>query len=142
MDTSQTTLFILSAERPELSDEDNAARTSELDKQLSALVMPVVAVPAKGVWNGQSEANFMARVPSGDDAAISLLRNLARSYGQDAVLEVQGRHAWIVFLNSQNGDVTEYAGRWRKSSKDEVEVKGLDYTYIPALDEYYTIFKA
>ena len=97
--------FIISAERFNLTKEENAQRT--LDMVATFLREGVDFIACHGVYKGTAERSFMvmdAGLPAG------LIERLAREYEQESVLEVRSFESTLVYFDGETKP--EYLGRF------------------------------
>lgn len=86
---------IFSAERENLSKEENAARTQFAARQLTQA--GISAVPVRGKYLGTAEHAFL--VFDIDQSTVDTVDRLARIYDQETVLHVDGaRRAYLEYL--------------------------------------------
>lgn len=115
MREQQTPFVLLSAERPNWSDEVNKGRTEFLRHQLIARKAEFLRVD--GNYKGRAEASFLVLTPNGtDDAQFTNAVQLARRYGQESILYVASdRSAYLIEIAGpefpQGREVT-YVGNW------------------------------
>ena len=113
--------FIISAERFNLSKEENAQRTVAMAATL--LREGVDFIACHGVYKGTAERSFMV-IGAGLPTAC-LIARLAKAYEQESVLEVREREATLVYSNDAK---SEYLGQFTPHNSD---VTGLEaYTKI------------
>lgn len=113
--------FIISAERFNLSKEENAQRTMAMTATL--LLEGVDFMACQGVYKGTAERSFMVidhGLPAG------LIERLAKAYEQESVLEVRELKATLVYFDGRTKP--EYLGYFGPHRGD---VEGLEaYTKI------------
>ena len=114
--------FIISAERFNLSQEENTQRT--MDMAVTLLHEGVDFIACHGVYKGTAERSFMVM-----DAGLQtscLIDRLARAYEQESVLEVRELKATLVYFGVKTKP--EYLGYFGPHDGD---VDGLEaYTKI------------
>ena len=113
--------FIISAERFNLSKEENAKRTMAMVATLLHEGADFIA--CHGVYKGTAERSFMV-MDSG--LPIGLIEHLAKAYEQESVLEVRELKATLVYFDGETKP--EYLGHFVQHDGD---VDGLEaYTKI------------
>lgn len=95
--------FIISAERFNLSKEENAQRTMAMAATLLHEGADFIA--CHGVYKGTAERSFM--VMDAGAATACLIELLAQDYEQESVLEVRDMKATLVYFD---GTKPEYLG--------------------------------
>lgn len=114
--------FIISAERFNLTKEENAQRTLAMAEALLREGLDFIA--CHGVYKGTAERSFMV-MGSGLPTACFIER-LAKKYEQESVLEVRELEATLVYFDGRTKP--EHIGRFTPYDGD---VSGLDaYTKI------------
>ncbi len=123
--------FIISAERFNLSKEENAQRTT--DMVATMLLEDAAFLACQGVYKGTAERSFL--VMDGGLQTACLIARLAKEYEQESVLEVREREATLVYFDGETKP--EYLGYFGQHDGD---VDGLDaYTRIG--NEIYVVTK-
>lgn len=113
--------FIISAERFNLSKEENAQRTMAMVATL--LHEGANFIACQGVYKGTAERSFIV-VDSG--LPIGLIERLAKAYEQESVLEVRSFESSLVYFDGKTKP--EYLGRFEPHTGP---VSGLDaYTKV------------
>lgn len=113
--------FIISAERFNLSKDENAQRTMTMGATLLHEGADFIA--CHGVYKGTAERSFM--VMGTDLATTCLIELLAKAYEQESVLEVRDMKATLVYFD---GTKPEYLGYF---GLHEGDVDGLEaYTKV------------
>lgn len=97
--------YIISAERFNLTKEENAQRT--LDMVATFLREGVDFIACQGVYKGTAERSFMV-LDSGLPAG--LIERLAQAYEQESVLEVRELEATLVYFDGKTKP--EHLGRF------------------------------
>ena len=114
--------FIISAERFNLTKEENAQRTLAMVATL--LLEGVDFIACHGVYKGTAERSFM--VMGTDLQTTCLIDRLARVFDQESVLEVRKLKATLVYFDGKTKP--EYLGHFGPYDGD---VDGLEaYTKI------------
>lgn len=114
--------FIISAERFNLSKEENAQRTTAMVATL--LLEGVDFIACQGVYKGTAERSFMV-MDAGLQTAC-LIARLAKAYEQESVLEVRELKATLVYFDGKTKP--EYLGYFGPHDGD---VDGLEaYTKV------------
>ena len=114
--------FIISAERFNLSREENAQRTMAMVATLLHECADFIA--CHGVYKGTAERSFMV-LGAGLQTAC-LIERLAKAYEQESVLEVRNLEATLVYFDGETKP--EYLGQFTPHDSD---VTGLEaYTKI------------
>ena len=122
--------FIISAERFNLTKEENAQRTMAMVATLLHEGADFIA--CHGVYKGTAERSFMV-MDAGPQTAC-LIELLAKDYEQESVLEVRGLESTLVYFN---GLAPLYLGSFEQHSGP---VAGLEaYTRIG--NEIYVVTK-
>lgn len=119
--------YIISAERFNLSREENAQRT--LDMTITFLRAGVDFIACRGVYKGTEERSFMvmnAGLPAG------LIESLAKAYEQESVLEVRNLRATLVYFDGKTKP--EYLGRFEQHTEEY-----LPESYTKVGSEYYIV---
>lgn len=113
--------FIISAERFNLSQEENHQRTLTMATRLLHEGADFIA--CHGVYKGVAERSFMVM---DSDLPNGLIERLARAYGQESVLEVRNMEATLMYFDGETRP--EHIGRFEPHSG---AVSGLDaYTKV------------
>ena len=133
-----TPFYILSAERSNISQEFNAARTRQLAEQLTARGLDFA--PVTGSYQGATESLFI--VLDDADAHGDTLAQLARRYGQESILAVDAnRNAELIYINQGIGGNdtlrAEPIGRWAAISAERAPE--FDGWTLDARGNYYTV---
>lgn len=114
--------FIISAERFNLTKEENAQRT--LDMVATFLREGVDFIACQGVYKGTAERSFMV-LDAGPQTAC-LIERLAKAYEQESVLKVRKLEATLVYFDGETEPM--YLGRFEPHTG---AVDGLDaYTKV------------
>lgn len=114
--------FIISAERFNLTKEENAQRT--LDMVATFLREGVDFIACQGVYKGTAERSFMV-LDAGPQTAC-LIERLAKAYEQESVLKVRKLEATLVYFDGETEPM--YLGRFEPYVGDTA---GLDaYTKV------------
>lgn len=80
----ESSFAIISAERDDLTTEENAARTIKLAERLEAEGVPIIS--AEGMYKGSGEASFI--IATTEPALLDKARNIAKEFGQESILIV------------------------------------------------------
>ena len=114
--------FIISAERFNLTEEENAQRTTAMVATL--LLEGADFLACQGVYKGTAERSFMV-MDNGLQTAY-LIARLAKAYEQESVLEVRDLKATLVYFDGETKP--EYLGHFGPHDGD---VDGLEaYTKV------------
>lgn len=104
---------IFSAERENLSKEENASRTAFAARQLTQ--SGIAAIPVRGKYLGTAEHAFL--VFDIDQETVDTVDRLARVYDQETILHVDGsRRAYLEYLFDGR---TKELGPFRLIDSDE-----------------------
>ena len=118
----------LSAEKSDLTPEQNAARTAELERHLKAFGIPYTKT--RGNHKGHEEDSFA--VDTSHPQARALVEGLAQVNGQESVLHVDaGGNSVLRYADGH----TEPVGKW--APVDEAHAKTLDAWTRDAHGNYY-----
>lgn len=98
--------FIISAERFNLSKEDNHLRTMAMAASLLSEGLDFIA--CQGVYKGTAERSFMVLGTGLPTACV--IERLANVYEQESVLEVRELKATLVYFDGETKP--EYLGRF------------------------------
>ena len=118
-DQNLPAFYVLSPERPELSDDENAGRVAFMATQLINAGADVT--PVKGRYCGHDEISFIVwdrKVQFADAIALrAMVLRLARTYKQQALLHVDTeRRACLI---NADGDLIRKLGEWREIPASE-----------------------
>ena len=108
--------FIISAERFNLTKEENAQRTLYMAATL--LLKGAYFIACHGVYKGTAERSFM--VLGGDLQTARLIDRLARAFGQESVLEVRELEASLVYFDGKTKP--EHLGRFELFTGDVTDL--------------------
>lgn len=113
-----TPFIVISAERPDWSDEINKWRSDSMLRQLAALpnLTKESIIPLRGKYDGIEERSFLVFLPSGENHPhfYDLIR-LARRWGQESVLYVDANSQASFIRPGAAGNKWVPAGRWESS---------------------------
>lgn len=119
MNLNTSTITWISAELSHLSSLENAVRTADLEARLKT--MGATYRPARGRYNGFDEQSFGVWTDGGDSDSLDMLRDLARDYGQETVVEIgPSRDAYLIDLTTEK-DLSVYAGQWKEVTYAEAK---------------------
>jgi hypothetical protein len=122
MSKRKTPFLILSAERPDWLRDSNKVRTDTLRGQLEARELAFREV--EGCYDGKCEASFLVLAPTAElGKEYRLVLQLARRYGQEAVLLVDAnRMAHLVRIHG-NHEHVELLGHWEQIDSESVHLE-------------------
>ena len=137
-------IILISAERAELSDEENTRRDDLLEDMLIERRLPYM--PVVGMYEGNRERSFaVLTITTMDREAVV---KLSQAFEQDSVLylsprEVQGRAAYLISndpedQDDENGPVV-YIGEFRAIPHERALLDHSAWTFDPAADQYYAV---
>ena len=114
--------FIISAERFNLTKEENAQRTMTMAARLLHDELDFIA--CHGVYKGTAERSFM--VLGGGLQTACLIERLARAFDQESVLKVRNQESTLVYFDGKTKP--EYLGRFEPHDGDVTSLEA--YTKI------------
>jgi hypothetical protein len=136
-DTAPTyPVYVISAERPRRSTQQNAASTRKLRALLTT--GGFAHFPARGYWEGKHEASTVVVAVVDPKEVRRMIDNLALTFDQDAVLYVS---------ESRRARLLQYKGRKPASlalgtlKSSNVHPGTAAYTYVPSLRTWYYVGK-
>lgn len=137
MSKLKTPFLILSAERADWLRDANKGRTDMLREQLGARELKFREV--EGCYNGKCETSFLIVAPRGElGPEYRLVLQLARRYGQEAVLLVDANRAAHLVQLHGNHEHIHHIGRWEQIDSEQVHLE-LAYTRDPETSYCYGV---